>query len=117
MTDSPATQSGRKSNRRKAQMMPKKASFLEKPLESVSPTNQGGSTDPLKNLQLAAVLKRAKEMNVPKENIEKALAKVRWKESPSQTIDNPIKTRQAEARIRVVTLSYMRHWLSTLLVS
>ncbi|KAG6821156.1 hypothetical protein H0H93_005376 [Arthromyces matolae] len=35
----------------------------------------GGSTDPLKNLQLAAVLKRAKDMDVPKENIEKALAK------------------------------------------
>ncbi|KAF8061496.1 transcriptional regulator TACO1-like protein [Lyophyllum atratum] len=35
----------------------------------------GGSTDPAKNLQLAAVLKRAKEMDVPKENIEKALAK------------------------------------------
>ncbi|KAG5728301.1 UPF0082 protein C8D2.12c [Termitomyces sp. T112] len=36
---------------------------------------QGGSTDPLKNVQLATVLKRAKDMNVPKENIEKALAK------------------------------------------
>lgn len=32
--------------------------------------------DPTKNLQLAAVLRRAREMDVPKENIEKALAKV-----------------------------------------
>lgn len=37
----------------------------------------GGSADPNKNLQLAAVLKRAKEQDIPKENIEKALAKVR----------------------------------------
>jgi Transcriptional regulator len=36
----------------------------------------GGSIDPSKNLQLATVLKWAKEQNVPKENIEKALAKV-----------------------------------------
>jgi len=35
----------------------------------------GGGIDPTKNLQLAAVLKRAKEMDVPKENIEKALVK------------------------------------------
>ncbi|KAG6920006.1 hypothetical protein DXG01_013355 [Tephrocybe rancida] len=41
----------------------------------VSAARQGGSTDPLKNLHLAAVLKRAKDMDVPKENIEKALAK------------------------------------------
>ncbi|KAF5386743.1 hypothetical protein D9615_001824 [Tricholomella constricta] len=40
-----------------------------------STTAYGGSPDPTKNLQLAAVLKRAKEMDVPKENIEKALAK------------------------------------------
>ncbi|KAG6831480.1 hypothetical protein H0H87_005047 [Tephrocybe sp. NHM501043] len=38
-------------------------------------SSEGGSTDPLKNLHLAAVLKRAKDMDVPKENIEKALAK------------------------------------------
>ncbi|KAG6866073.1 hypothetical protein C0991_008825 [Blastosporella zonata] len=38
-------------------------------------STEGGSTDPLKNLHLAAILKRAKEMDVPKENIEKALAK------------------------------------------
>ncbi|KNZ75410.1 UPF0082 protein C8D2.12c, partial [Termitomyces sp. J132] len=38
-------------------------------------STEGGSTDPLKNVQLATVLKRAKDMNVPKENIEKALAK------------------------------------------
>lgn len=36
----------------------------------------GGSTDPVRNLQLAAALKWAKEQDVPKENIEKALAKV-----------------------------------------
>ncbi|KAF8633699.1 hypothetical protein AX17_004357 [Amanita inopinata Kibby_2008] len=34
-----------------------------------------GSADPAINLQLAAVLKRAKEQDVPKDNIEKALAK------------------------------------------
>lgn len=36
----------------------------------------GGSADPLKNLALAVALKRAKEQDVPKENIEKAIAKV-----------------------------------------
>ncbi|KAG6813355.1 hypothetical protein H0H92_011903 [Tricholoma furcatifolium] len=41
----------------------------------VSAVRQGGSTDPAKNVQLATVLKRAKDMDVPKENIEKALAK------------------------------------------
>ncbi|GLB35322.1 putative yebC-like protein [Lyophyllum shimeji] len=41
----------------------------------VMAVRNGGGTDPTKNLQLAAVLKRAKELDVPKENIEKALAK------------------------------------------
>ncbi|KAG5639597.1 hypothetical protein H0H81_010799 [Sphagnurus paluster] len=41
----------------------------------VAAARNGGSIDPTKNLQLAAVLKRAKELDVPKENIEKALAK------------------------------------------
>ncbi|KAF9036729.1 transcriptional regulator TACO1-like protein [Panaeolus papilionaceus] len=35
----------------------------------------GGSADPSKNMQLAAALKKAKEQGVPKENIEKALAR------------------------------------------
>ncbi|PFH52365.1 hypothetical protein AMATHDRAFT_74163 [Amanita thiersii Skay4041] len=35
----------------------------------------GGSAEPALNLQLAAALKRAKEQDVPKDNIEKALAK------------------------------------------
>ncbi|KAG5645016.1 hypothetical protein DXG03_007293 [Asterophora parasitica] len=43
----------------------------------------GGSADPTKNLQLAAVLKRAKEMDVPKENIEKALAKATQGKDPN----------------------------------
>ncbi|KDR73460.1 hypothetical protein GALMADRAFT_124566 [Galerina marginata CBS 339.88] len=34
----------------------------------------GGSVDPEKNVQLATVLKKAKEQGVPKDNIEKALA-------------------------------------------
>ncbi|PPQ68973.1 hypothetical protein CVT24_000362 [Panaeolus cyanescens] len=36
----------------------------------------GGSADPSKNVQLATALKKAKEQGVPKENIEKALARV-----------------------------------------
>lgn len=39
--------------------------------------HNGGSTDPALNLQLAAVLKRAKEQNVPRDNIERALAKAK----------------------------------------
>ncbi|KAF8892629.1 transcriptional regulator-domain-containing protein [Infundibulicybe gibba] len=35
----------------------------------------GGSADPVKNLALAAAIRWAKEQDVPKENIEKALAK------------------------------------------
>lgn len=46
------------------------------PSDRLTASTEGGSTDPLKNLHLAAVLKRAKDMDVPKENIEKALAKV-----------------------------------------
>lgn len=38
-------------------------------------TTDGGSTDPSLNLQLASVLSRAKEQDVPKDNIERALAK------------------------------------------
>jgi transcriptional/translational regulatory protein YebC/TACO1 len=38
---------------------------------------EGGSTDPEKNTMLAASLKTAKVSGVPKENIERALAKVR----------------------------------------
>jgi len=37
----------------------------------------GGSTDPALNLQLATALRKAKELGVPKENIEKALGRVR----------------------------------------
>lgn len=36
----------------------------------------GGSIDPKTNLQLAAALKKAKDQGVPRENIEKAIAKV-----------------------------------------
>lgn len=36
----------------------------------------GGSADPIQNLQLAGALKRARDQGIPKENIEKALAKV-----------------------------------------
>ena len=36
----------------------------------------GGSTDPNSNLQLATALRKAKELGVPKENIEKALGRV-----------------------------------------
>lgn len=38
-------------------------------------TIDGGSPDPTLNLQLASVLSRAKEQDVPKDNIERALAK------------------------------------------
>lgn len=38
---------------------------------------EGGSADPIKNILLAATLKWAKEQDIPKGNIEKALAKVR----------------------------------------
>ncbi|KAF9466399.1 YebC-like protein [Collybia nuda] len=41
----------------------------------IAAVRSGGSADPNKNLQLAAILKRAKEQDIPKENIEKALAK------------------------------------------
>jgi len=41
----------------------------------------GGSADPEKNASLAAVLKRVKSQNVPKENVEKALAKVHIEEN------------------------------------
>ncbi|KAF8874620.1 transcriptional regulator TACO1-like protein [Gymnopilus junonius] len=34
----------------------------------------GGSVDPEKNIQLVTVLKKAKELGVPKDNVEKALA-------------------------------------------
>lgn len=37
----------------------------------------GGSADPAMNLQLATALRKAKELGVPKENIEKALSRVR----------------------------------------
>lgn len=37
----------------------------------------GGSPDPALNLQLAAALKKAKDQGVPKENIAKALTRVR----------------------------------------
>ncbi|KAF8630070.1 hypothetical protein AX15_003127 [Amanita polypyramis BW_CC] len=47
----------------------------------------GGSVDPTLNLQLAAVLKRAKEQNVPKENIERALAKATGgKDQPGESL-------------------------------
>lgn len=36
----------------------------------------GGSTDPSQNNQLLAALKKAKDLGVPKENIDKALARV-----------------------------------------
>jgi transcriptional/translational regulatory protein YebC/TACO1 len=36
----------------------------------------GASVDPALNMQLATALKKAKELGVPKENIEKALAGV-----------------------------------------
>jgi hypothetical protein len=38
----------------------------------------GGSPDPDKNAQLATVVKKYKEQGVPKDNIERALAKVCW---------------------------------------
>ncbi|KAF8232376.1 YebC-like protein [Tricholoma matsutake] len=41
----------------------------------VSAVKQGGSADPIKNILLAATLKWAKEQDIPKGNIEKALAK------------------------------------------
>jgi transcriptional/translational regulatory protein YebC/TACO1 len=37
----------------------------------------GGSIDPKINIQLAAALKKAKDQGIPKENIEKAIAKVK----------------------------------------
>jgi len=37
----------------------------------------GGSADPTLNLQLGTALRRAKELGVPRENIEKALSRVR----------------------------------------
>ncbi|KAG7092246.1 hypothetical protein E1B28_008612 [Marasmius oreades] len=44
-------------------------------LDIVNAAKVGGSADPEKNVSLAAVLKRVKAQNVPKENIAKALAK------------------------------------------
>jgi hypothetical protein len=42
----------------------------------LNPLEGGGSTDPDKNSALAQALRRAREQDVPKENIGKALAKV-----------------------------------------
>jgi len=41
----------------------------------------GGSTDPEKNATLAAALRTAKVSGVPKDNIERALARVRYQVS------------------------------------
>jgi len=47
----------------------------------------GGSTDPNLNLQLASVLRRAKEQGIPKDNIERALAKAEGgKERAGETL-------------------------------
>jgi len=47
----------------------------------------GGSTDPTLNLQLASVLRRAKEQDIPKDNIERALAKAEGgKERAGETL-------------------------------
>jgi len=46
----------------------------------------GGSTDPVHNLQLAGALRRARDQGVPKENIEKALAKARGRDKGGESL-------------------------------
>ncbi|KAF9530439.1 DUF28-domain-containing protein [Crepidotus variabilis] len=43
--------------------------------EILSAARMGGSSDPAQNAQLSAALKKAKDLGVPKENIERALAR------------------------------------------
>ncbi|KAF8162981.1 transcriptional regulator TACO1-like protein [Crassisporium funariophilum] len=54
----------------------KSALYTKANQEIATAVRAGGSTDPQKNAQLAAALKKAKEQGVPKENIEKTLARV-----------------------------------------
>ncbi|KAI3610863.1 glucose-1-phosphate adenylyltransferase [Moniliophthora roreri] len=51
------------------------AIFNKATLDILSAAKVGGSPDPEKNASLAAVIKRLKAQDVPKENIEKALVK------------------------------------------
>jgi len=64
----------------------------------ISPSYVGGS-DPALNLQLATALKKAKELGVPKENIEKALARVRSFVSFARLIVIYFPTRQEQGRM------------------
>ncbi|KAF9009348.1 transcriptional regulator TACO1-like protein [Cyathus striatus] len=55
--------------------------------EIVIAVRTGGSADPVKNLQLAGAIKRAKDQGVPKENIAKALEKaIKGKEGNGEII-------------------------------
>ncbi|KAK7043687.1 hypothetical protein VNI00_008298 [Paramarasmius palmivorus] len=51
------------------------AVFNKATLDILSAAKVGGSPDPEKNASLAAVIKRLRAQDVPKENVEKALAK------------------------------------------
>lgn len=62
----------------------------------------GGSTDPEKNTTLAAVLRTAKASGVPRDNIERALAKVRHQSLDKSCLFSPA-GRPVEERIRVVS--------------
>lgn len=75
----------------------------------------GGSADPNKNLQLAAVLKRAREIDLPKENIEKALAKVSARPSSCSAFAQDIMIRLYKGTKEVTALP-MKHWRSNLSV-
>ncbi|KAL0572629.1 hypothetical protein V5O48_009332 [Marasmius crinis-equi] len=54
-------------------------------LDIINASRIGGSTDPDNNASLAAVLKRLKAQNIPKENIAKALAKANKTKNSGET--------------------------------
>ena len=79
----------------------------------------GGSIDPKTNLMLAAALKKAKDQGVPKENIEKAIAKVNKVSNHTQVqfLDSSAYTRQTIQKRKGDHLLVMKRLHSTRLES
>ena len=75
----------------------------------------GGSADPNVNIQLSTILKKYKEQGVPKENIEKALARV-WCFVFPPLVWRLIKYRRVGGRKKVATPLCMKPSRSTLWV-
>jgi hypothetical protein len=72
----------------------------------------GGSADPSVNIQLSTILKKYKEQGVPKENIEKALARV-WCFVISPYVWRLTKYRRVGGRKKVATALCMKPSRST----